>query len=124
MTPVFEHYRNQPYYTALATLVEKYEPEVFLIGATTLGRDLAGSVATSLGTGLTADCTQLQMGEAKGSAQKAAAGHPPGLRRQRDRHHRLPKPARRRWPACGHASSPCRHPTRQPQGEIVRETVP
>jgi electron transfer flavoprotein alpha subunit len=54
----------------LVSLVKKYQPEVFLVGATTLGRDLAGAVATSLGTGLTADCTQLAMGEAKGGTHK------------------------------------------------------
>lgn len=69
-SPVLKYYRNRPYYTSITALAEKYSPEVFLIGATTLGRDLAGSVATSLHTGLTADCTQLQMGEAKGSTQK------------------------------------------------------
>lgn len=68
--PIFSNYRNKPYYTGLVSLVEKYQPEVFLIGATTLGRDLAGSVATKLGTGLTADCTQLQMGEARGGTHK------------------------------------------------------
>jgi electron transfer flavoprotein alpha subunit len=68
--PIFSHYRNKPFYTSLVSLVEKYQPEVFLIGATTLGRDLAGSVATKLGTGLTADCTQLQMGEARGGTHK------------------------------------------------------
>ena len=40
------------------------------MGATTLGRDLAGAVATSLGTGLTADCTKLEMGEVKGAKKK------------------------------------------------------
>lgn len=68
--PVFTLYRTRPYTTALVSLVRKYQPEVFLVGATTLGRDLAGAVATSLGTGLTADCTQLQMGEVKGAARK------------------------------------------------------
>ena len=68
--PVFKNYRNKPYYSSLAYLVRKYQPEVFLIGATTLGRDLAGAVATNLGTGLTADCTQLQMGEVKGVSHK------------------------------------------------------
>lgn len=68
--PVLEHFRNKPYYTGLVALVKKYQPEVFLIGATTLGRDLAGSVATKLETGLTADCTQLQMGEARGGTHK------------------------------------------------------
>jgi electron transfer flavoprotein alpha subunit len=67
---VFDHYRNKPYCKALVSLVQKYEPEVFFIGATNLGRDLAGSVATSLGTGLTADCTQLEMGEVKGVTGK------------------------------------------------------
>jgi electron transfer flavoprotein alpha subunit len=68
--PTFKNYLNKPYTTALTTLVKKYEPEVFLVGATTLGRDLAGAVATSLGTGLTADTTHLAMGEVKGSDKK------------------------------------------------------
>jgi len=57
--PVLEHYRNDPYTKALSDLVNLYKPEVLLLGATTLGRDLAGSVATTLLTGLTADCTAL-----------------------------------------------------------------
>lgn len=68
--PILQAYRNKPYYTAITALVKKYQPEVFLIGATTLGRDLGGAIATTLGTGLTADCTQLQMGEARGGARK------------------------------------------------------
>ena len=67
---VFKHYRNQSYSKALVEVVKKYKPEVFFIGATTLGRDLAGAVATSLGTGLTADCTQLQMGAIKEGGPK------------------------------------------------------
>jgi len=68
--PPFKHYLNKPYTSALTTLVKKYSPEVFLVGASTLGRDLAGSVATSLRTGLTADCTQLDMGVARDSVKK------------------------------------------------------
>ncbi len=68
--PVFKHYLNNTYTAALVSLVQKHHPEVFLIGATTLGRDLAGSVATTLRTGLTADCTQLQMGMARDSSKK------------------------------------------------------
>jgi len=68
--PTFKQYLNKPYTTALTNLVQKYEPEVFLVGATTLGRDLAGAVATSLGTGLTADTTHLAMGEVKDSPKK------------------------------------------------------
>ena len=61
--PLFSQYLNAPYCQNIVALVKKYAPEVFLIGATNLGRDLAGAVATSLGTGLTADCTELVMGE-------------------------------------------------------------
>lgn len=59
--PILEHYRAHPYSTALSTLIRKYDPSIFLLGATTIGRDLASPVATEIGTGLTADCTQLEI---------------------------------------------------------------
>jgi electron transfer flavoprotein alpha subunit len=59
--PLFHHYRTEPYYRAICYLVEKYKPEIMLLGATGLGRDLAGAVATELKTGLTADCTGLSI---------------------------------------------------------------
>ena len=57
--PVFRCYLTEPYYKAICYLVRKYKPEIMLVGATGLGRDLAGAVATELQTGLTADCTGL-----------------------------------------------------------------
>jgi electron transfer flavoprotein alpha subunit len=57
--PILTDYRNEPYTKAMTDLVNRYQPEILLLGATTLGRDLAGSVATTLLTGLTADCTEL-----------------------------------------------------------------
>ncbi len=57
--PIYHHYRTEPYYKAICHLVRKYKPEIVLMGATGLGRDLAGAVATELQTGLTADCTGL-----------------------------------------------------------------
>ena len=59
--PALSHYRTQPYLHGMARLVEKHQPEILLLGATTMGRDLAGAVATRLGTGLTADCTGLSI---------------------------------------------------------------
>lgn len=56
---IYHHYRTEPYYKAICHLVRKYKPEIVLMGATGLGRDLAGAVATELQTGLTADCTGL-----------------------------------------------------------------
>jgi len=57
--PIFRYYRTEPYFKALCFLSKKYKPEIILIGATGVGRDLAGAVATELNTGLTADCTGL-----------------------------------------------------------------
>jgi len=57
--PVLAHYRTQPYLHGMTRLIEKYRPEIVLLGATTTGRDLAGAVATTVHTGLTADCTGL-----------------------------------------------------------------
>jgi electron transfer flavoprotein alpha subunit len=54
-------YRTSPYADALVGLVQRYKPEIFLLGASLRGRDLAGSVATELYTGLTADCTGLEI---------------------------------------------------------------
>lgn len=59
--PVLADYRNQPFTKGLTDLVNAYQPEILLLGASTLGRDLAGSVATTLQTGLTADCTELNI---------------------------------------------------------------
>ena len=59
--PVLRHYRTESYQRSVCALVRKYLPEVILMGATGLGRDLAGVVATVLSTGLTADCTGLSI---------------------------------------------------------------
>jgi electron transfer flavoprotein alpha subunit len=64
--PVLADYRNESYTKALTDVVNAHKPEILLLGATTLGRDLAGSVATTLLTGLTADCTELDV-DADGS---------------------------------------------------------
>lgn len=58
---VLKDYRTEPYSRGLSLLVEKYKPEIILIGATAKGRDLAGHVATKVKTGLTADCTELSI---------------------------------------------------------------
>jgi electron transfer flavoprotein alpha subunit len=58
---VLADYRNESYTRALTDLINTYKPEILLLGATMLGRDLAGAVATTLLTGLTADCTGLDV---------------------------------------------------------------
>ena len=57
--PELKEYRTEPYTHALASVIEKYKPDVFLIGATAIGRDLGPRVCARIHTGLTADCTQL-----------------------------------------------------------------
>ncbi len=59
--PVLKHYRTEPYRDVIVDLINKYKPEVVIIGATTLGRDLAGTIATKLQAGLTADTTALDI---------------------------------------------------------------
>lgn len=55
---------NAEYYSHIATnLIEKEQPEIVLIGATTQGRELAPIISSKLNTGLTADCTNLDINE-------------------------------------------------------------
>lgn len=54
-------YRNEPYFKLLVSLVKEHNPQILLFGATVQGRDLAGSVATETKSGLTADCTSLDI---------------------------------------------------------------
>lgn len=56
-----EDYRTQPYAVAMEEAVRKFKPEALLVGGTVRGRDLAGSAATFLETGLIADCTGLDV---------------------------------------------------------------
>ena len=61
--PELKEYRTDPYTHALTSVIEKYKPDVFLIGATAIGRDLGPRVCARIHTGLTADCTQLDIGD-------------------------------------------------------------
>ncbi|HIE58148.1 MAG TPA: electron transfer flavoprotein subunit alpha/FixB family protein [Anaerolineales bacterium] len=58
-----EIYRTLPYTRVAVDLVREHQPDIFLIGATPLGRDLAPRLASALQVGLTADCTDLQIGD-------------------------------------------------------------
>ncbi|EHQ90002.1 electron transfer flavoprotein subunit alpha/FixB family protein [Desulfosporosinus youngiae] len=57
--PILKDYRTEPYAEAITDLVKKYQPEIILMGATSMGRDVFPAIATKLQTGLTADCTVL-----------------------------------------------------------------
>ncbi len=61
--PELELYRTLPYARVIIQEARARKPEIFLIGATPSGRDLAPRVASALRCGLTADCTDLQIGE-------------------------------------------------------------
>ena len=71
--PVFFHYRTEAYLEACCHLIEKYKPEIILMGATGMGRDLAGAVATKVATGLTADCTGLGIDDKRNLMQTRPA---------------------------------------------------
>ncbi|RLI08200.1 electron transfer flavoprotein subunit alpha [Candidatus Bathyarchaeota archaeon] len=59
--PALADFRDDPYSALLVELVQEEKPSIFLIGATAIGRSLGPKVAARLGTGLTADCTGLEI---------------------------------------------------------------
>ena len=59
--PALETYMTEPYAYTLSEVVKKYKPEIVLYGATAIGRDLAPRVSARIHTGLTADCTGLDI---------------------------------------------------------------
>ena len=61
--PELETYRTEPYAHALASVINEYKPEIMLVGATAIGRDLGPTVSARVATGLTADCTVLEIGD-------------------------------------------------------------
>ena len=65
--PTLEHFLVEPYGNALEYLIETYKPEIFIAGATTIGRTLMPYVAIKVDTGLTADCTDLDIEEGTGN---------------------------------------------------------
>ena len=61
VSPQLRHYTTAPYATILSDLIGRHKPEMVLIGASTIGRDLASRIAARIKTGLTADCTGLDV---------------------------------------------------------------
>ena len=61
--PALKVFRNKAYRHALVELVKECSPQIVIFGATHMGRDLGPSVASALRCGLTADCTDLQIGD-------------------------------------------------------------
>ena len=61
--PELEHYRTMPYTSVIAGLFRQEQPQIALMGATTAGRDLGPRVSSALHSGLTADCTSLEIGD-------------------------------------------------------------
>lgn len=63
--PVLEPYTTEPYAKAVTHIIKTFEPNIVLLGATSIGRDLAPRVAGRVHTGLTADCTRLDINMSK-----------------------------------------------------------
>ena len=61
--PELKEYRTEPYAHALSSVINEYKPEIMLVGATAIGRDLGPTVSARVQTGLTADCTSLEIGD-------------------------------------------------------------
>lgn len=74
--PALKDYKTEPYTHALASVINEYKPEIVLVGATAIGRDLAPCVSARVETGLTADCTVLEIGEFKGKENQLLMTRP------------------------------------------------
>ena len=61
--PALKVYKTEPYAHALSSVINEYKPDIMLVGATAIGRDLGPTVSARVATGLTADCTQLEIGD-------------------------------------------------------------
>ena len=61
--PELKEYRTEPYAHAVSSVINEYKPEIVLVGATAIGRDLGPRVSARVSTGLTADCTVLEIGD-------------------------------------------------------------
>ncbi len=61
--PLLKDYQTTSYARVVCDLITKYEPQIVLYGATAIGRDLAPRIASEMKAGLTADCTDLQIGD-------------------------------------------------------------
>ena len=79
-------YRTIAYTSVIEGLVKEHRPNILLMGATHIGRDLAPRVSRRVAVGLTADCTELTIDPAGGDPPP----DPAGLRRKCDGHHRQP----------------------------------
>lgn len=65
--PEYEYYNTDGYTNVMYKLVEKYKPSIILIGATNNGRDVGPRLSCRLHTGLTADCTALDIDQESGN---------------------------------------------------------
>lgn len=59
--PKLQDYRTEPYTKVICNFIEKHKPEIVLISASVIGRDCAPRISARLHTGLTADCTELEI---------------------------------------------------------------
>ena len=88
--PLLEHYQTNSYAKVIYDLIHKYEPQIVIYGASVTGRDLAPRVASAAKAGLTADCTDLQIGDH--TSAKDGVTHSnllvPGQTRVRRKHNR------------------------------------
>ena len=104
--PHVEQYTSPAYARALSKLAREYNPQILLLAATPQGRDLAPRLASSLGCGLTADCTDLQIGSFTDSKTK-------------EKHHNLLLQIRPAWG--GNIIATIVNPATRPQMATVRE---
>ena len=74
--PELENYRTAPYARVMTQIITDFKPEIVLMGATTVGRDLGARLAARIKCGLTADCTALSIVEGENGEKWLAQTRP------------------------------------------------
>ena len=123
--PELAYYRTLPYARVAITEARRRRPEIFLVGGTPNGRDFAPRVASALRCGLTADCTDLQIGDYYLRREDTDLSRTCSTRSGRPSagtwsRRSSTRPRGPRWPRFARASCACRPPTRAGPGSWRR----
>jgi len=128
--PAMVRYRTNPYTDVISGLINEHKPEIVLIGATQQGRDLAPRIAARIKTGLTADCTGLEIDDDERllvQTRPAFGGNI--MARIITRSHRpqmatvRPRVMRRREPEPGHSAEVVEVPVSFDESSILTKVV-
>jgi len=116
--PCLEQFRDDPYSDLLAECCKEEKPSIFLVGATSIGRIMGPRVAAKLKTGLTADCTSLDIDPDSGLLQQTRPAYGGNIMATIETTNSRPQMATVRYKMFQEAN-----PVDAPKGEVIKKPV-